>query len=78
VSGVNQVEALFDPLHTLVHPIKSAGHAGILVFKNAETLLNLDHVFSNALHGPPDGAKMLKNNVIGGHVELDCLSAISV
>ena len=67
MSGVDQVEALLDTLYTLIHPIEAAGDAGVLVFEDAEPLFHLDHILSHALDGAPNGAEMLKDEIVGGH-----------
>ena len=67
LSGVDQVETLFDALHALVYPVETTGNAGILVFEDAKPLLDLDHVLGHALDSSANGTKVLKNQVIGGH-----------
>ena len=67
LSGVDQVETLFDALHALVHPVKTAGNTGILMFEDAKPLLDLDHVLGHPLDSSANGTKVLKNKIIGGH-----------
>jgi hypothetical protein len=67
LSGVDQVETLFDALHAFVHTVEARGDAGILMFEDAKALFDLDHILGHALYRAANGAKMLKNKVVGSH-----------
>ena len=63
-SRVGQVETPLDTLDADVHPIKTIRHAGILVLKIANTLLDLANIIAHVIDRATNMAQMLKNDVV--------------
>ena len=63
-SRVGQVETPLDTLNADVHPVKTIRHVGILVFKIADTLLDLANIIAHVIDRATNMAQMLKNDVV--------------
>jgi hypothetical protein len=62
--GVGQVEPPFNPFHSAIESIETAGDAGVLIFENAEARPDLSHIVAQAIDGASNVAQMFQHNAV--------------